>query len=216
MTGLTLHVRTLHANVYLLHSPAGRLLVDAGSPLHAAAFARLLHAFRPDALLVTHAHLDHLGGAFLAARLGLPVLAHPLEVPRLTGREADLSYPAGRPGVARALFGAAPKVPAGMVSAVQEGDRVLGWEVLHLPGHTAGQIGLWRDGHLIAGDAVLAGPDGAHLPKPKYNADHAQALATLKRVAGLDARVVWPGHGGPLTPAQVRARAVRDDPRPPS
>lgn len=200
----------LYANVFLLTSPQGRLLVDTGTVVHAPRFLGLLRSFRPDALLVTHAHPDHAGSAFLAARAGLNVLAHPLEHPALLGQVHDLPYPAGRPGVGRLVSRVHPKVPGSALRAALPGQDVLGWEVVHLPGHTAGQIGLRRGGVLIAADAVVGGADGAHLPRAAYNHDHAQALATLKAVAALDLREIWPGHGGRLTPEQIRARAARD------
>lgn len=200
----------LYANVFLLTTPQGRLLVDTGTVVHAPRFMGLLRSFRPDALLVTHAHPDHAGSAFLAARAGLNVLAHPLEHPALLGQVHDLPYPAGRPGVGRLVSRAHPKVPGSALWAALPGQELLGWEVVHLPGHTAGQIGLRRGGVLIAADAVVGSADGAHLPRAAYNHDHAQALATLKTVASMDLREIWPGHGGPLTPAQVQARAARD------
>lgn len=207
---VTVHV--LYANVYLLRTPAGRLAVDSGAQVYSAAFARLLRDFRPDALLLTHAHLDHAGGAWMAARQGVPVLAHPLEHPMLIGETHDLPYPAGWPALGRAVSRVHRKVRPEHVQAVDPGETVLGWEVVALPGHTAGQVGVLRDGVLIAGDAVVGGPGGAHLPREAYNADHGEALVTLKRMAGLHLRAVLPGHGPALTPAQVQARAVRDDP----
>ena len=205
------HVRVhaLYANVYLLSSPAGRLLVDAGAWPYAARFNRILGEFRPDAVLLTHAHVDHSGGAWRAARRGIPLLAHPLEHPQLTGQVHDLPYPAGRPDLGRLVSRAHPKVAAEALHAVHPGETVLGWEVVALPGHTHGQIGVLRDGVLLAADAVIGAADGAHLPRAAYNADHAQALDTLKRMADLDLRTVLPGHGGPLTPQQIRTRASR-------
>lgn len=206
---MNVDVRPLYANVYLLSTSAGRLLVDSGALSHASRFAQLLRAFRPDALLLTHAHVDHAGNAFLAARAGVPVLAHPLEHPALLGQSHDLPYPAGFPGVGRVISRVHPKLRA--VLAARPGEDVLGWQIVHLPGHTPGQIGLLRDGVLIAGDAVVGGAGGAHLPRAAYNHDHAQALSTLKGMMDLDLREIWPGHGGPLTPGQIRARAQRVD-----
>lgn len=205
----------MYANVFLLSSAEGRLVVDTGALPYAPEFARLLRQFQPDAVLVTHAHVDHAGGAFMAARLGLPVLAHPLEHAQLTGMRHELPYPAGMPGMGAIISRLHPKVPAGTLSAVNAGQDVLGWEVVALPGHSHGQIGLLRNGVLIAADAVLSAPDGkggmrAALPHASYNADHAQALQTLKRIAEMDLRLILPGHGGPLTPQQVRERAGRD------
>ncbi|MEF2277179.1 MBL fold metallo-hydrolase [Deinococcus sp. YIM 134068] len=207
--GWRVHLRTLHANVYLLDGPEGRLIVDAGALPFAPQFARLLRAFRPDALLVTHRHVDHTSGAFLAARRGLPVLAHPAEHPFLAGERHDL--PLRVPGLGERVSRVHPKVPPQSLRGVSPGEQVHGWTVLHLPGHTAGQLGLMRDGVLIAGDAVVGSRDGAHLPRPVYSADHRGAEETLRHVAELDLRLVLPGHGPPLTPEQVRRRARRGE-----
>lgn len=208
-------IRQMYANVFLLSSPQGRVVVDTGALTYAPAFGRLLRQFQPDAVLVTHAHVDHAGGAFVAARLGLPVLAHPLEHPHLTGERHELPYPAGMPRVGAIISRLHPKVPARALRSVEAGEDLWGWEVIHLPGHSHGQIGLLRNGVLIAADAVLSAPDGrggmrAALPHAPYNADHAQAIHTLRQIAELDLRVIVPGHGGPLTPQQVRERAERD------
>lgn len=202
---------TLYANVFLLRSAQGRLLVDTGTVRHAAAFTRLLRAFEPDAVLLTHSHLDHGGNAFLAARRGYPLLAHPLEHARLTGSSHALPYPAGQPGVGALISRLHPKVPPARLGTVQPGEDVFGWEVVHLPGHTDGQIGLRRDGVLIAADALLSGPAGAHLPRAAYNWDHGAALRTLRSISEMDLDLILPGHGGPLSRAQVRVRATRDE-----
>lgn len=203
---------TLYANVYLLSTPQGRVLLDTGTANHAPAFARLLRSFDPDAVVVTHSHIDHAGNAFLAARLGYPVLAHPLEHARLLGQDHTLPYPAGRPGVGRLISRLHPRPAARQVGAIHAGETAYGWEVVALPGHTDGQIGLQRGGVLLAADAVLGHPrTGAHLPRAAYNWDHAVALHTLTQVAALDLHAVLPGHGPALDIAQVRARAVRDD-----
>lgn len=203
-------VRRLYANVYLLGTPQGRLMVDTGTLNHAAGYARLLRDFRPDAVLLTHAHVDHAGSAWVAARLGVPVLAHALEHPHLSGEVHDLPYPAGRPGLGRLVSRLHPKLPRSALRSIDPGETVSGWEVVHLPGHTPGQIGVLRDGVLIAGDAVVGSPGGAHLPRAAYNADHSQALRTLKMMADLDLRTVLPGHGSALSPEQIRVRAARD------
>ncbi|WP_229784451.1 MBL fold metallo-hydrolase [Deinococcus radiotolerans] len=206
---MNLVVRPLYANVYLLSTPQGRVLVDSGALSHAPVFARLLGQFQPDVVVLTHAHVDHAGNAFLAARAGVSVLAHPLEHPALLGQSHDLPYPAGFPALGRVISRAHPKLRS--VQAAGPGETVLGWQVVHLPGHTLGQIGLLRDGVLIAGDAVVGGAGGAHLPRAAYNHDHAQALSTLKAMVDLDLREIWPGHGGRLTPGQIRMRAERVD-----
>lgn len=204
-------VTTLYANVFLLNTAGKRLLVDTGTVQHAPAFWELLRAFDPDAVLVTHSHVDHAGNAFLAARAGYNVLAHPLEFDRLTGVSHELPYPAGQPRIGEMVSRLHPKVPASRLQAVDAGETVYGWEVVPLSGHTDGQIGLRRGGVLLAADALLSSADGAHLPKAAYNWNHGAALQTLKDIAQMDLHTILPSHGGALTLEQVQARAVRDD-----
>lgn len=202
----------LYANVYLLSTPQGRVLFDTGMVNHAPTFVRLLRAFDPQAVVLSHSHFDHAGSAFVAARLGYPVLAHPLEHARLLGLDHHLPYPAGQPALGRAVSRLHPRVWVAQLGTLHPGEQVGGWEVVHLPGHTEGQIGLRRGGALLAADAVLSHGGQAHLARQAYNWDHAAALRTLKELAELDLDMILPGHGEPLTAAQVRARAIRDDP----
>ncbi|WP_051935663.1 MBL fold metallo-hydrolase [Deinococcus sp. YIM 77859] len=208
---LNIGVRTLYANVYLLQTPQGRLMVDAGAVTHVGQYLRLLRAFQPNALFLTHHHVDHTGGAFLAGRLGIPILAHPLEHAFLTGQKHHLPYPAGYPQVGQLISRLHPKVQSRALHPVFPGERVYGWEVIPLPGHTLGQTGLLRDGVLVVGDALIGGRDGAHLPKTAYNEDQQAAVQTLHAIANMDLKAVLPGHGKPLTPEKVWRRARREE-----
>ena len=200
----------LGCNVILLRSPAGRLLIDSGSLAHRAAFTRLIRAVKPDALLVTHHHIDHRGNAHVAARCGVPVLAHALDAPYLTGRLFHLPFPLQRPEIGTALVRLHPRVPRTAVRCVHDGEDLLGHTVMHLPGHTRGQVGLLVRGgeSVIVADALVSRRGRAHVPLAGYNDDHAQALAALQKIAALDVRTVWCGHGRPLTIQAVRQRAL--------
>jgi len=70
------------------------------------------------------------------------------------------------------------------------GDRV--FEVLHLPGHSPGSIGLWEAarGTLFSGDAIYDGPLLDELP----GSDIASYITTMRRLLTLPARVVHAGH----------------------
>jgi glyoxylase-like metal-dependent hydrolase (beta-lactamase superfamily II) len=89
------------------------------------------------------------------------------------------------------------------------GDRIDGWEVLHLPGHADGHLALLRDGVLIAGDSILGTitpnvglyPDSAPDPLADY-------LASLARIAELAPRVALAGHGEPVKDPASRAREI--------
>jgi glyoxylase-like metal-dependent hydrolase (beta-lactamase superfamily II) len=83
------------------------------------------------------------------------------------------------------------------------GDRVL--EVLHLPGHSPGSIGLWEaaSGILFSGDAIYDGPlldeiEGSDIPA---------YVATMRRLGSLPARVVHGGHDPSFDGARMRQLA---------
>src|SRR5437764_1333127 len=76
------------ANVYLLEGAGGEhVLLDTGVRLSAGRIRRRLAGIRPAAVVLTHGHHDHAGAAETLARgWGVPVYAHPLELPYLTGQ----------------------------------------------------------------------------------------------------------------------------------
>ena len=98
---------TMMVNVYYVSDESGGwTLVDAGLAGYTASIrrsARQLFGSRPPAAIVlTHAHFDHIGGLpMLAEEWGVPVYAHPLELRYLTGRS---SYPPPDPNVGGGLW----------------------------------------------------------------------------------------------------------------
>ena len=158
-------------STYELTTPAKPwALVDAAIAPGAArilevAAERFGDESRPTAIVLTHGHFDHVGA--LEAVLGIwdvPVYAHALELPFLTGR-AD--YPPPDPTVAkRGLITRLSQLFPESGIDIRDRVRMLpsngavpgmpGWRWVHTPGHTAGHIALFRasDRMLIAGDAV--------------------------------------------------------------
>ncbi|TBH21257.1 MBL fold metallo-hydrolase [Thermus thermamylovorans] len=187
------------ANLYRVPTGEGYFLVDAGLPWEAGRLLRLLRE-PPRLLFLTHHHTDHSGGArALWERFGLPVLAHPREWPYLTRERPRPPLPI--PLLGRILANLAPPLPREALRPVEEGEAVLGWRVVALPGHTLGQVGLLREGVLIAGDALR----GRGLPPRWINEDHALARKTARRILDLGAERVYVGHGKPLSRAEVEA-----------
>jgi glyoxylase-like metal-dependent hydrolase (beta-lactamase superfamily II) len=99
---------------------------------------------------------------------------------------------------------------------VQEGDEVAGFQVVDLPGHAPGLIGLWRESDRVAivtDCFYLTDMYGrevpAQVPEPAYNFDTDQALASIAKLARLDPAVALPGHLGPLSGPDVREQLER-------
>lgn len=131
------------------------------------------------AIVVTHHHGDHVGGAsFFARELGLPVWAHEATALRL-------------PGVAVERY-----LHEGDVVTL-DGPTPQAWKALHTPGHAPGHICLLEEasGVVVVGDMVAS--VGTIVIDPREG-DMAAYLAELARLAGLGAKLALPAHGDPI------------------
>lgn len=197
-------------------------LIDTGYPgdrdaLLASLEAIGLNAGSVAAVLVTHAHNDHIGAAeYLRVRYGTPVLMHEEEVPHARRDFLDqvsvgqVIAQAWRPGVlpwaVHALrAGGTAHVPVSEPQAFPIPgalDLPGAPTPLHTPGHTKGHCAyhLPGSGILISGDALVTAHPTSRLSGPQllpdmFHADRAAALAALAAIEGVDAGIVLPGHG---------------------
>lgn len=199
-------------NVFLLEDDGGGVtLFDAGiramvEPIRAAA-APLGGIAR---VVLGHGHSDHRA---TASAFGVPVLCHPSEVDDAEGDGGahymdlgKLSAPAR--WVMGTLIGSYDGPPPRIGGTVSEGDRIAGFEVIELPGHAPGLIGLWRpeDRLALISDAIyltdmeaFGRPAPPQVPHPATTWDIARARASIRKLAALGPEVVWPGHLGPIT-----------------
>jgi glyoxylase-like metal-dependent hydrolase (beta-lactamase superfamily II) len=132
----------------------------------------------PVAIVVTHHHVDHVGGADVLAReTGLPLWAH-------AETEARIDAPVARRLAEGDVLELAGPVP----------ER---WHVLHTPGHAVGHVCLHdvEGGTLVVGDMVAS--VGTILIAPGEG-DMAVYLEQLERLARLGARLALPAHGDPI------------------
>lgn len=189
-------------NSYLLGRGAV-VLIDPGpdDPAHRDA---LLAALRPGerlaAILVTHSHLDHTGGArALAAATGAPVWG---AGPAGSGRSAAMVAWAARglPGGGEGfdLTYAPDRVLSGG-DHLQIGD--LRVEVIATPGHTGCHLGYaWGD-RLFSGDTVMGWATSLVSPP---DGDMAAYMASLAALSARTWRAIHPGHGAAITATAQR------------
>jgi len=214
-------VEDAYTNWYAIEDGDELTIVDTGHPRSWASLQALLRARnrRPTAVVLTHAHFDHMGFAERARTvLGVPVHAHEREVPitrhplRYDHERSRIPYMLRHPGFDRAflamtLMGALFVKGVEAVQTFTDGEQldVPGKpRVVFTPGHTHGHCALHLAdrGVVIAGDAfVTYNPythsTGAQIVSGAATADSAEALASLDRLAALDADVTLTGHGEP-------------------
>jgi len=221
-------IRVMQCNIWHIRGRDRDLLIDTGmgiASLHEA--ARDLFD-KPLAAVATHTHLDHIGSLHeFDQRIVHRAEAHHLERPsenfsmlreehavefiaslERAGYDVDPCFVTALPRIGFNLSQfSCPAAPA--TRLVEEGDTVdLGdrvFEVLHLPGHSPGSIGLWeaRSETLFSGDAVYDGPLLDEIP----GSDIPAYLKTMRRLETLPARVVHGGHDPSFDGGRLRLLA---------
>ncbi|MFA6092310.1 MAG: MBL fold metallo-hydrolase [Elusimicrobiota bacterium] len=190
-------------NVYLIEGPADLTLVDAGPEAGVPALLADLQSngFRPkdiQRVMITHAHAGHAGGLNLLLQdHRFKIYAHPFDIPALTGKKPSLETVRSR---TKGFFKGKPFSFVDVAMPVETGIGVRGltqWQILHLPGHTAGSLGLFHPARqiLICGDALANKAGTLSLPKAESPEDGEAALRTARMLAALDCDVLCCGHG---------------------
>lgn len=213
-------------NIVLYGEPHKKefVLVDAGMPKSAKeiisiAEDRFGSNSRPKALILTHGHFDHVGAIIdLIDHWGMPVYAHTLELPYLTGMK---NYPEPDPVVNGGLIAKVSSIFPN--EAINLGNNVEalpsdgsipymdGFRSIHTPGHTPGHISLFReeDQALIVGDAfvtvkqeslykVLLQKKEISGPPRYFTTDWQAAWDSVKKLEALKPSVAITGHGLPM------------------
>ncbi|MBK4738306.1 MBL fold metallo-hydrolase [Noviherbaspirillum pedocola] len=199
----------LSANNILFLGREETALVDSGYVSHAPQTLALvghgLGGRRLDLLINTHLHSDHCGGnAALQAAHACRTLIPAAEAASVRAWDEEaLSY--------RATGQQCPRF--GFDGILGDGDVLrlgdLDWRVLAAPGHDPHALLLWCDaqGILLSADALWENGFGVIFPELEGESGFKEARATLELIAGLDARLVIPGHGAAFT--DVRAALER-------
>jgi len=218
-------------NTYLVRDAVSQawVLIDAGMPASAkkiisTAEERFGRGSKPSAIILTHGHFDHVGSLQrLLEKWDVPVYAHHLEMPYLTGRS---DYPPPDPTVGGGAMAwmspLLPKKGIDISNSVQllpaDGTvpHLAQWRWVHTPGHSPGHISLLRDSDrtLIAGDAfvtvkqeslfaILMQLQEVHGPPSYFTIDWEAAGKSLRMLSEWGPSLAATGHGVPMSGPQL-------------
>lgn len=213
----------------------GWTLIDAGMPRSAKTIiteveSRFGRHSRPNAILLTHGHFDHVGAIIdLVKHWDVPVYAHEAELPYLMGAKSypnpDFTVEGGLVAKMSPYF---PNDPINLGQHVhilpQDGSvpTLPDWQWVHTPGHTPGHVSFFRedDQALIVGDAFvtvkqeslyrvifqeqeISGP-------PRYlTTDWNAAWKSVVKLKELKPSIAVTGHGIPMTGHQLTTSLKR-------
>lgn len=220
-------------NVFIVGNPEKDqewFLVDCGiskssEPILSMLTEHFGDAYSPKMIVLTHGHFDHIGAANeLANHWGVPIYCHPLELPFLTGKQ---DYPKPDPtvegGMVAKLSGAFPYEAIDLsplihsLGTTQRLEAFPEWQWIHTPGHSPGQIALYRekDGTLLSADAiitvkqdslyeVLTQSENLQGPPRYFTTDWSAAKRSVETLVLLNPQTIGPGHGLPMSGEEVK------------
>lgn len=191
------------SNIFYVQNGAHAFLVDAGMVETAEAAMEAIRngaLSSPEAIILTHSHIDHVAGIAAVRREigGVPIFASP--------RTARALNDGDQITTGAALFGlplpsmTVRELPVGMSNSDSSDFRpslpfLEGIEVFSTPGHTEGSIVLFHreSRSLFSGDTVFANGGVGRWDLPTGNLS--ELIKSLKFLRGLDVEALYPGHG---------------------
>ena len=201
---ITIPVGILHCNCTIVGDPATReaLVIDPGDEVNRILDLIGRHKLNVQAIVSTHAHIDHVGGLSRLHRYtGAPVLMHREDLPLYQAMDVQAAF-----------LGVATPELTSIDHLLKEGD-ILHWgsceaHVMHTPGHTPGSVCLFvpkevgsvtlAAPQLFAGDTLFAGSIGR---TDLWGGSMEQIIDSLrsKLMQLPDNTIVYPGHGAVTT-----------------
>lgn len=207
-------IRGSRSNIYLVTGPVP-VLIDTGMPGDESIILQALnelgvHARNLRMILITHAHLDHVGAlAAVKVATDARVLASAQEKDHIEGRRLLCSMP--REGLGGKVFKCMLYMmekffkkyePVQLYSAYSDADgmgRIEGVQIIATPGHSPGSLSFYFPAKkaVFTGDALTGTPKPG-LPLRAGCSDYARSLRSVQSLAQLDAEICLFGHGEPL------------------
>lgn len=193
------------ANCYLVTSGTEIVLIDTGmrgSSKKIGSYLKGLGKKPSDIkyIFITHADLDHVGGAAAIKKLtGAKLVIHAGDAGVLSGtsKGRTLKWPVSIIKYLAPFMHAQP-VAADIV--LKENTDIAGYKIISTPGHSDGSISIYLPGNAIfVGDALRSDAKGnPKRPAGRLAADIIQARASVVMIAGLEYDTLLVGHGAPV------------------
>ena len=215
-------------NAHLILGARGCILVDAGLPGSESKIEKVLTrhglSFKDIKLIVvTHAHVDHAGSAYVLRELSrAPIVAH-VDDARHFGRETPMTFcPTGwfgrlflkTPLMYESYKGFVPDILLSKDDTLDLSHYGIPGSIKHTPGHTAGSISVelsTKDalvGDLIASGILLGGLIRTnHAKRPPFEDNPRTVGLALQRLLDSGIERFYMGHGGPLAAGEVQRHA---------
>jgi glyoxylase-like metal-dependent hydrolase (beta-lactamase superfamily II) len=225
-------LKDVFVNIYMILNPfdGNWVLIDAGLKWSAPKIKKMAKQLfgeqgKPSSIILTHGHFDHVGALQnLLSDWDVPVFAHYLEIPYLSGKSSypppDATVGGGLMSLISWMYPGSPINISQSLVALPENGRVPGlpeWKYIHTPGHAPGHISLYResDNVLIAGDAFVTTKSESALSTmvqhkklsgpPKYfTYDWILAKESVKKLMNLEPGIAATGHGRPMQGEALR------------
>jgi glyoxylase-like metal-dependent hydrolase (beta-lactamase superfamily II) len=202
-------------NVYVIRSGGRWILVDTATRHARRRILRQLPG-RLEAIFITHAHRGHAGSMHaVAMETGAAVWAGEADAEAL---ETGVQVSSRPDHVVNRAFAGWWRDPHPVARRLKRDEEVAGFTVIEFPGHSPGQIGLWResDRTVICADTmrsmnlVTGLPQLGEMPEI-FTVDLAESRRSIRKLAALRADTICFGHGRPLKNAPEKIDAFAAD-----
>jgi hydroxyacylglutathione hydrolase len=212
-------IPSLTGRAYLVQGEKGSILIDGLTRRHGRRIQKTatqtvadIHS-KVSLILITHAHIDHYGGAqYLKGKLGAPIAIHELDADDMRrGRNGTLCPRNLSESILKLSLSRLRTEPTepDIVLEGEEGDlRDYGIEAkwVWTPGHSEGSISVVFPGEAaIVGDLII-GRFGfsRKAAYPLWVKDVRQLRESIRRVMDFGPKILFSGHGGPFSSEEVR------------
>jgi hydroxyacylglutathione hydrolase len=186
------------ANAYVIALDGKVVLVDAGTESSGRKIVDFFtsRGYTPDFVLITHYHVDHVGGLKLIYDTFRPAIYAPaVEIPVIQGRQKMEVAPGFLPRLVASSSKAKPVEDVRNVATLP----LKGLKGMETPGHTPGSTSflLERERLIFTGDAISTSGGKASVNR-MFTYDQEKALESFDRIMGMKPITILPGHGEPL------------------